>query len=95
MDRVGGAAPEISLAARFFRRARHVRAGRVLVTWHAGPVIDFMGTMDRVTGGVSITEHWIREIWDSKSYPNQPEMKFPRDEEISYNLTCKRTNPVF
>jgi hypothetical protein len=55
----------------------------------------YIGTMDRITGGVSITEHWIREIWDSTSYPNQPEMKFPRDEEISYDLTCKRTNPVF
>ena len=94
MDRLGGAAPEISLAARFFRRfGTSERAASWLS--HAGPVIDFMGRWTALLEEISITEHWIREIWDSKSYPNQPEIKFPRDEEISYNLTCKRTNPVF
>jgi hypothetical protein len=51
----------------------------------------YWGTMDRVTGVVGISERWIRE----SSEPDDPEMKFPVTEEISYNLTCKRTNPVF
>jgi hypothetical protein len=53
----------------------------------------YTGTMDRVTGGVSIMERWVRESWDSDV--TQPKPWPLRTEEFTYDLTCKRTNPVF
>jgi hypothetical protein len=53
----------------------------------------YSGTMDRVTGVVSIVENWVRESGDTDV--TQPKPWPLRTEEISYNFTCKRTNPVF
>jgi hypothetical protein len=39
------------------------------------------GVIDRVTGGLSMTQHVLREN--------------DAHEEISYDLTCRRANPVF
>jgi hypothetical protein len=42
----------------------------------------YSGTIDRVTGTGSLQDNWLRELPDIH-------------EEIIYNYTCKRTNPVF
>jgi hypothetical protein len=53
----------------------------------------YFGTMDRVTRVVSIFENWARESWDTDV--TQPKPRPLLTEEITYNFTCKRTNPVF
>jgi hypothetical protein len=41
------------------------------------------GTIDRITGVASISQHWVYGQYGERSA------------ESTYDLTCKRTNPVF
>jgi len=55
----------------------------------------YSGTMDRVTGALYMTQHWVRESWENNDPQIPPELRVQRTEEFIYDLTCKPAKPLF